>query len=66
MFAKIRSKTRPPRRGDIPPRLAIVDAFELEDGAEDLPCPWCRAHTTENDSSCPSCHRSFGGLELKI
>lgn len=26
----------------------------------DLPCPWCRAATTESDTHCPSCHQRFG------
>jgi hypothetical protein len=29
------------------------------DGA-DLPCPWCRAATGENDQRCPSCGQRFG------
>ena len=65
MFARFRSKTRPPARGDVPRRLAIVDAFELDDSADDLPCPWCRARTAESDSRCPSCGRAFGNLELQ-
>lgn len=26
----------------------------------DLPCPWCKAATLEDDSDCPSCGRRFG------
>lgn len=26
----------------------------------DLPCPWCRAATGENDQRCPSCGQRFG------
>ena len=29
-------------------------------GAADLPCPWCRAQTTESDTACPGCGRRFG------
>ncbi len=25
----------------------------------DLPCPWCRAPTREEDPACPSCHQEF-------
>ncbi len=28
--------------------------------AEDLPCPWCQAQTSEADPRCPSCGRRFG------
>lgn len=27
---------------------------------EDLPCPWCYAPTSENDSRCGGCGRAFG------
>jgi hypothetical protein len=26
----------------------------------DLPCPWCRAATSESDRRCPSCAQPFG------
>ncbi len=26
----------------------------------DLPCPWCRAQTSESDHHCPSCGQRFG------
>lgn len=26
----------------------------------DLPCPWCRAQTDEEDPYCPSCGQRFG------
>jgi hypothetical protein len=26
----------------------------------DLPCPWCRAETSETDDRCPGCGRRFG------
>ena len=26
----------------------------------DLPCPWCRAVTSESDRRCPSCGQPFG------
>lgn len=29
----------------------------------DLPCPWCRAATSEADTSCPDCGRVFGRAE---
>lgn len=32
----------------------------------DLPCPWCHAQTSDQDSACPSCGRSFGTAELKL
>lgn len=32
----------------------------------DLPCPWCHAQTSDQDTSCPSCGRSFGAIELKL
>lgn len=28
--------------------------------ADDLPCPWCHAATSESDTRCPSCHQRFG------
>ena len=40
----------------------IVDGrapFERADGI-DLPCPWCRAATSEYDDRCPGCGRRFG------
>jgi hypothetical protein len=30
------------------------------DQSVDLPCPWCRAATTESDTHCPNCHQRFG------
>lgn len=32
--------------------------FEID--AADLPCPWCRSATRENDQRCPSCGQRFG------
>ena len=26
----------------------------------DLPCPWCRSATIEDDPICPGCGRDFG------
>ncbi|MDH3730001.1 MAG: hypothetical protein OES13_02575 [Acidimicrobiia bacterium] len=26
----------------------------------DLPCPWCRADTSEKDNICPGCGQVFG------
>jgi hypothetical protein len=28
--------------------------------ADDLPCPWCQAATSENDMRCPTCYQPFG------
>ena len=39
----------------IDPRL-VVDLA----APGDLPCPWCRAATTESDERCPTCERRFG------
>ena len=30
------------------------------DASSDLPCPWCRAATSETDTHCPNCHQPFG------
>lgn len=38
-------------RGD-EPEIALAN--------EDLPCPWCRAATREDDPRCPSCGHRFG------
>lgn len=37
-----------------------VDSTSVIDLNDDLPCPWCLAPTSESDSACPSCGRSFG------
>ena len=43
-------------RGHLPSRLVMLyDAIR-----PDLPCPWCRAQTSEDDHACPSCGRIFG------
>jgi hypothetical protein len=26
----------------------------------DLPCPWCRSFSLEDDSTCPGCGKQFG------
>lgn len=26
----------------------------------DLPCPWCRSATSEDDTACPGCGQQFG------
>ena len=31
-----------------------------EDMVPDLPCPWCRAETKEDDHHCGSCGQRFG------
>ncbi|MEZ5175996.1 MAG: hypothetical protein R2823_07310 [Acidimicrobiia bacterium] len=36
------------------PQVALVG-----DGS-DLPCPWCRAQTSDGDVHCPSCGHRFG------
>jgi hypothetical protein len=32
----------------------------LRGDSSDLPCPWCRAQTSEHDDHCPSCGQRFG------
>ena len=32
----------------------------LHGDGTDLPCPWCRAQTSEQDDHCPSCGQRFG------
>ncbi len=32
----------------------------LRGDGSDLPCPWCRAQTSEKDDHCPSCGQRFG------
>ena len=47
-------------RGSTTAQTAAPAVFPpLEDGS-DLPCPWCRAQTTEADDHCPSCGQKFG------
>ncbi len=31
-----------------------------DDDVADLPCPWCKGQTDEDDNSCPSCGQPFG------
>jgi hypothetical protein len=33
---------------------------ELVGDHPDLPCPWCRAPTVEDDAACPQCGKRFG------
>ena len=33
---------------------------DLDGTAPDLPCPWCRAQTSEADDHCGSCGQKFG------
>lgn len=33
-----------------------------EDDFIDLPCPWCKAQTSEDDVVCPGCQQPFGVL----
>jgi hypothetical protein len=35
-------------------------AFGTRGDGADLPCPWCRAQTSESDHHCPSCGQRFG------
>lgn len=39
------------------PAEALVLA---DDEVADLPCPWCRSQTREEDAACPSCGQPFG------
>lgn len=32
----------------------------LDEDLVDLPCPWCRTPTREEDTACPSCAHPFG------
>lgn len=57
--------TRKERLGAIPPTLRVVESSEFDLAADDLPCPWCNAATSETDSRCPSCRQSFGALHLR-
>jgi hypothetical protein len=34
--------------------------FGATGDGSDLPCPWCRAQTSESDDHCPSCGQKFG------
>jgi hypothetical protein len=45
------------------PALSIpgeVYHFTDEEAAFDLPCPWCKAQTLEDDRHCPECGQPFG------
>lgn len=48
-----------PDRPHLPDRSSVVD-MRIDGGPDDLPCPWCRAPTRENDPRCPTCGRRFG------
>lgn len=41
----------------IDPQLVVASRDERGD---DLPCPWCYGPTTERDTRCSGCGRSFG------
>ena len=45
-----RTSTAAPSVGDV----------VLHGDGTDLPCPWCRAQTSEQDDHCPSCGQRFG------
>lgn len=32
----------------------------INDGDDDLPCPWCYSPTAVEDDRCPTCSRRFG------
>lgn len=49
----VSSAARSGRWGRSSPRVALDDPF-------DLPCPWCRAATREEDTRCPNCMQRFG------
>jgi hypothetical protein len=34
--------------------------FGTTGDGSDLPCPWCRAQTSESDDHCPNCGQRFG------
>jgi hypothetical protein len=40
------------------PPSTVVDDYD-DKTLVDLPCPWCRAATDEDDEACPSCHHPF-------
>lgn len=37
-----------------------VMRFTSGEAAFDLPCPWCKAQTSEQDHHCPDCGQRFG------
>lgn len=39
---------------------ALAPLANLVDDGADLPCPWCRAQTSEADDHCNSCGQKFG------
>ncbi|NNF65434.1 MAG: hypothetical protein HKN07_14400 [Acidimicrobiia bacterium] len=43
-----------------PQSSAFGDFSFASSGDADLPCPWCRAQTNEDDRACPSCGQNFG------
>lgn len=36
--------------------------LDFDEDLVDLPCPWCRAPTGEEDTACPSCAQPFGAV----
>lgn len=38
----------------------LVTFAELTGEDADLPCPWCKALTSEDDEACGACGRRFG------
>ena len=49
------------------PKSVVISADGFDDfphaseyESPDLPCPWCRAATREDDPRCPSCGQRFG------
>lgn len=43
-------------------RNQLIAASGEDDQFVDLPCPWCNAHTNEDDLVCPGCEQPFGVL----
>jgi hypothetical protein len=40
------------------PPAELTPLPQVDNG--DLPCPWCRAQTAENDDHCQTCGQRFG------
>lgn len=47
-------------RTTAPSESAHPGDLALKGDSSDLPCPWCRAQTSEHDDHCPSCGQRFG------
>ncbi|MEE9298812.1 MAG: hypothetical protein V3V29_07240 [Acidimicrobiia bacterium] len=56
MFAILTAMLLATAAGRFPSRIVM-----LHDPTDpDLPCPWCKSPTFEDDSGCSSCGQSFG------